>query len=75
MDPMDELIDVSEAAKILGVRRRLLDAWRHQGVGPPYYKIGNRIMHKRRDIHLYREACRVERQPPRARGRPPKVRP
>ena len=32
-----------QAAKILGVSRRLLDNWRWRGVGPTYAKVGGRI--------------------------------
>ena len=41
--------------------------WRHKGVGPPYLKIGRKILYDRRLLEKWLAARRVT-----PRGRPPK---
>lgn len=39
-----DLINDREAARLLGVPVQTLRNWRHEGKGPPYRKVGQRIV-------------------------------
>ena len=47
IDP-DVLLNERRAAALLGVTVRALQAWRHRGGGPPYFRIGARTIRYRR---------------------------
>lgn len=47
-DP-DALLDANAAARTLGVSVRALETWRAQGAGPPYVRIGHRLVRYRRE--------------------------
>ena len=49
-DP-DALLRESEAAAFLGFTPRALQAWRHQGGGPPFVRVSSRaIRYRRREL-------------------------
>lgn len=53
-DPNDRLLTPAQAAKILRVKTRTLQAWRYRGGGPPYVKLGLRaIRYRRSDLKTY----------------------
>jgi hypothetical protein len=54
----DDLVPANIAAQRLGVTQAVLGTWRWRGQGPPFYKIGNQIRYRLRDIVEYRESCR-----------------
>jgi Helix-turn-helix domain len=50
-----------EAAAYLGVRsERTLQDWRHRRVGPPYAKLGRRVVYDVADLDAMLAAGRVE---------------
>lgn len=36
-----------------------LAQWRHKGMGPPYYKLGRKILYNGEDLNIWVEARRV----------------
>ena len=38
-------IDTAAAAKFVGVSKRTLEKWRCEGGGPPYLKLGRRVLY------------------------------
>ncbi len=42
--------DTRAQAERLGLRPKTLDNWRSQGVGPPFYKIGSRVVYDDVDV-------------------------
>jgi len=60
-DP-DALLDANAAARTLGVSLRALEAWRAQGAGPPYVRIGRRLVRYRRET-LRAWVAQCERAP------------
>lgn len=42
----DRLVDETEAADILGVKRQTLSVWRINGRGPAFHKIGRLVKYK-----------------------------
>lgn len=52
------LIDETQAAAILGLSRRTLQAWRVSGAGPVYRKIGCRVLYAEADIADFIAASR-----------------
>jgi hypothetical protein len=52
IDPAD-LIQSSEAAKLLGVKPQTLATWRCERRGPPYVKIGRNCLYVRPGIHRW----------------------
>ena len=39
-----DFVSAVEAARILGVSPKTIDNWRWKGQGPPYHKIGRRLV-------------------------------
>jgi hypothetical protein len=67
VDP-DELLDANEAARLLRQKPQTLAAWRSEGRGPEYIKIGRSVFYQRSRIGLYL-AARDRGQGRRDRGR------
>ena len=51
------------AAEELGVSPYTLDKWRHLGVGPRYFKVGNRIFYRLEDLQAFLKTRRHEPNP------------
>lgn len=49
-----------EAAQILGISTKTLQAWRWQNRGPVYVKLGRRIGYLDSDLKTFMEKCRVK---------------
>jgi len=64
IDP-NELVSETEAAKLIRQRPATLTAWRHEKRGPPYVKVGRRVLYHRVDIAIW---LRTQRRDP--EGRP-----
>lgn len=52
IDP-DELLRSDKVAELLGVKPTTLIAWRHEGRGPRFLKIGRLAYYRRADIRAY----------------------
>jgi predicted DNA-binding transcriptional regulator AlpA len=52
IDP-DELIRSDKVAKMLGVKPQTLIAWRYEGKGPRFVKIGRLAFYRRSDIRAF----------------------
>lgn len=66
---MQRLLSPKEAAHLLGCSRKTLEAWRLQGKGPPYLKIGGklraRVQYRPADLEVWantREYRRKEKR-------------
>ena len=44
---------------IIGDRDKLAQ-WRHKGMGPPFYKLGRKIIYRGADLNAWAEANRVD---------------
>ena len=40
-----QLVRETVAARLLGMSRSTLQIWRHERKGPPYYKVGSKILY------------------------------
>ena len=47
-----------EDLAILGDREKLAQ-WRHKKMGPPYYKLGRKVIYRGADLNAWAEANRV----------------
>ena len=66
-----ELLSVVEAAELLGLAEKTLNGWRSRGGGPPFAKLGGRILYRRRDLWQWVDArMRTHTESPRSRRRP-----
>jgi DNA-binding transcriptional MerR regulator len=45
--PSGFILDTPDAAELLGISPRTLEDWRWRGIGPPFYKLGRRIVRYR----------------------------
>lgn len=65
--PLSEpLLSEPQAAKILNVSIRTLQAWRCADKGPAFIRVGRAIRYRRSDLELYLQASTVQpSQPPR----------
>jgi hypothetical protein len=57
-DP-DAALTEGQAARLLGVSPRTMQAWRLRGGGPPYLKIGRAVRYRRKVLVAFQEACTV----------------
>jgi excisionase family DNA binding protein len=48
-----ELLNQSEAAKILGLSTRTLERLRLTGEGPPFAKLGRRVLYRPADLNAW----------------------
>ena len=51
---------------IIGDRDKLAQ-WRHKGMGPPFYRLGRKIIYRGADLNAWADAQRVE--PSKVEGR------
>ena len=58
----DELLLPEEAARLLRVSAGSLRDWRYRGVGPAWFRVGQRPRYDRRDLESYKTAQRREAQ-------------
>ncbi len=43
-------LDTIRAAKFVGLSKRTLEKWRYEGGGPPYLKLGRRVLYSLGDL-------------------------
>lgn len=55
----DEVLDLSQAARAMGMAESTLRYWRHLGVGPKSFKIGRRVKYMRSDLDAFIEQSRA----------------
>ena len=55
LDPRDadQLLDVKAVSGWLGVSKSTLAKWRLKGTGPPYIKVGKRILMRQSDLEKW----------------------
>jgi excisionase family DNA binding protein len=56
---LDELLNQSKVAKILGVTEKFLEARRCRGGGVPFIRVGRLVRYRRSDIEAWLESRRV----------------
>ena len=54
----DRLVDETEAADILTVKKQTMSVWRLRGCGPRFVKIGKCVRYRLSDLHAYID-CRT----------------
>jgi hypothetical protein len=50
----------SAVGDALGITEQTLKVWRSRKVGPPYYRIGRRILYRPQDVQSFIESRRIE---------------
>lgn len=58
IDP-SELVDANEAARMLHQKPQTLAAWRSEGRGPEYVKVGRSVKYQPQKLRQYLAACVV----------------
>lgn len=56
----DRHLTRDEAARYLGISRRSLDNWAHQGRGPRYFRVGRSARYRLSDLQQWLESRAVE---------------
>ena len=56
--PERSFLDTRRAAKVIGMSRRTLEKWRTLGKGPPYLKLGRRVLYSSTDLEAWIESRR-----------------
>lgn len=54
-----ELMDVNETAEFLHVAKITLDMWRSAKTGPPYVRVGRRVLYRLADLREWVAARQV----------------
>ena len=54
-----ELMDVNETAEFLRVAKITLDMWRSAKTGPPYVRVGRRVLYRLADLREWVAARQV----------------
>jgi predicted DNA-binding transcriptional regulator AlpA len=60
MNQKSEILNTQEAAHYIGLTEYALIGWRYKRTGPPYIKIGRRIMYRRSDLNDFLEQRRID---------------
>jgi len=53
----DPYLDQTELSARWRVSPRTLERWRWHGLGPPYLKIGQKVLYRRQDVEGFELAC------------------
>ncbi len=51
--PARSFLDTRRAAKVLGMSSRTLEKWRGLGTGPPFLKLGRRVLYSTTDLEAW----------------------
>lgn len=57
--PNDECLSTREAADYIGFSERTFIRWRNAGEGPPYCRVGGKIVYLRSDLSAHLKSNRV----------------
>jgi hypothetical protein len=60
----DKLLTEIQAADLLRMSSRTLQAWRGQGVGPPFIRAGRAIRYRRSDVMSWATENTIKPKPP-----------
>ena len=55
------MLSTKQAAALLEVPERFLNAWRVRGTGPTYFKVGRQIRYRHADLKSWLQAQEVDR--------------
>ena len=53
MDALQEVSTTEEAARFLRLQKQTLEAWRLRGTGPPFVKLGRRVVYRREALERF----------------------
>jgi len=53
-------LTANEAAEYLRVSPLTLQDWRHKRIGPPYFKVGKRVVYQRSDLDAFMQSTKVQ---------------
>ena len=56
----DAMLTVTEAANFLRIAKQTMAQWRTNKTGPPYHKIGGKVIYSFRDLNEWVESRRRE---------------
>ena len=63
--PTKEFLTTAELASLLGdMPVQTLYLWNHQGIAPPRYRLGNRVLYRQSDVDEWLETHRVDPDQP-----------
>ena len=62
-DMPDDLMTSAEAAIYLGVYLTTMSSWRWRGVGPAYFRRGQRVYYSQRDLDAYLDSITARVEP------------
>ncbi len=51
-------VDTRRAAELIGMSRRTLEKWRSEGTGPPFLKLGRRVLYSVADLEEWIQSRR-----------------
>lgn len=51
----NDYLDTNETADLVRRPASTLAYWRHRGEGPPYAKVGKRVLYRREDVEAWLE--------------------
>jgi predicted DNA-binding transcriptional regulator AlpA len=57
------LLKSKELAELLGFQESTLRQWRTEGIGPPYFRLGNRVRYDSDRVRLWVDAHQVDGYP------------
>jgi len=57
---VDELLEDDEVAEELHNETKTLANWRTKRIGPPFIRVGKRVLYRRSDLEKWLESKRVE---------------
>lgn len=57
---MSNILNTSQAAEYLGLKKGTLEVWRCHGRGPRYSKLGSRVVYSKEDLDLFVYSCKVQ---------------
>lgn len=60
METTEHLLNERQAAKFLNASTAALQAWRHRGGGPPYFKVGRCVRYQMSDLREWVNSRRYE---------------
>lgn len=67
MNCLEQLLEPTRVARVLGVEVETLGAWRRKGYGPRWYRIGKKVRYSEADLRLWMSTqAQLSLSPPQA---------